>query len=86
MCAVMYPNWLAERKARTFCEEVAIGLNINDAIKKMNQMEQPYHYWWEDRSGYSFIFRGLFVEYAYCNVELDKDGNVLKKEAKMVYN
>ena len=82
----MYPNWLAQHRAQVFCENIAIHADVATAINKMNKINQPNHYWLENKSGYRFIFRGLFVDFAYCEVTLSEDGKILTKRTEMVYD
>ena len=83
---VMYPNWIAQRRANAFCESIAIGSDIAAPVQKMEVLLQPHHYWLDDKKGYRFVFRGLVVDFAYCEVALNQHGKVIAKHSAMVYD
>lgn len=83
---VMYPNWVAQRRANAFCESIPTGSDIASSIQKMENLMQPHHYWLDNKKGYRFVFRGLVVDFVYCEVALDQHGKVIAKHSAVVYD
>ncbi|MFZ6769980.1 hypothetical protein ACO0LM_23240 [Undibacterium sp. Di26W] len=86
---VLYANWSAENDAKTFCDEVEIGLNISLAIKKFEKKigkKETLHYEIKEGEGHRFLFPGFMFDKAECTVHSDRDGKVLSKLSEMLYD
>jgi hypothetical protein len=91
-----YINWSAEREAQALCDSMPIGSDIIPTISKFEKdigfVKQPgeketiCHYGYPDSGpytdGHRFMFFGMWMDKAYCDVSLTQDGKV---KAKNVY-
>jgi hypothetical protein len=76
---VFVPNWVAERRAREFCDEISIGSNISAAIAEAKARKIL----WGSGDFYTFYFPGLILDKAVCEVSVNQDGKVKAKAAVM---
>jgi hypothetical protein len=83
---VVYADWSAERKARAFCGEIALGSNVSIAIDKAKGRKILYGPHEGSYQGYNFYFPGSMFNNAVCEVSVDKDGKVLAKGSVMEYD
>jgi hypothetical protein len=79
---LVVPNWYAERSARQFCEDIAVGSNISAAVAKANARKIL----WGDYRGYTFYFPGFGFDKAVCEASVDADGKVTAKGSLMEYD
>ena len=80
---VIYIDWSAERKARAFCDEIAVGSDISTAIEKSkseNILHGPHE---GSYKGYTFYFPGVVFSKAGCEVAVNQDGKVTAKGSSM---
>ena len=82
-CAIVacigYVNWSAERNARTFCDEIAVGSDISIAVERAKDR----HLLWGPAGGYTFYFPGFVFDKAVCEVAVNREGKVTSKGARM---
>jgi hypothetical protein len=84
---VAYLNWSAERRARAFCEEIALGSDVSLAVanakgRKILQGSNPVG----SVTEYSFYFPGTMFDKAVCRAEVDRNEKVVSKGADMEYD
>lgn len=79
-----YGNWSAEEDARAFCAALPAGSGISSAIAKAKD-EKVIWIELSDRF-HRFLFRGSFFDNAICDVEVDRQGKVLRKVSEMQYD
>jgi hypothetical protein len=79
---VWYVNWLAERRARAFCDEVAIGSDIFPILDNAKRQKIDY----SDFPPYTFYFFGMVFDKAVCTVEIDSNRKVTSKNTEMEYD
>jgi hypothetical protein len=78
--AVMFlPNWVAERRARAFCDEIPIGSDISSATARANSRKIL----WGSHDFYTFYFPGLILDKAVCEVSVTQEGKVKAKSASL---
>jgi hypothetical protein len=82
VACVYYLNWSAERKAKAFCDDVAIGSDISLAIEKAKDKKLLYG----DYQGYTFYFPGMVFDKAVCEVSIDPSRKVTSKHSEMEYD
>ena len=82
VACVFYIDWAAERKAKIFCEEIAIGSDISDALGKVKDKKDFYG----DSQQYTFYFWGLVFDKAVCEVSVDSERKVTAKHSEMEYD
>jgi len=69
VACVGYLNWSAERKAKAFCDDIAVGSDISLAIEKAKDKKLLYG----DSRGYTFYFPGLVFDEAVCEESIDPE-------------
>lgn len=93
-----YVNWSAERNARALCDSIGIGSDIRSTISKFEQdtgfVKQPggkesvRHSGYPDTGpyteGHRFMFFGVWMDKAYCDISLTSDGRVRSKNAYLL--
>ena len=79
VAGAFFPNWVAARRAREFCDETPIGSDISAAIIRANERKIL----WGSHRFYTFYFPGLILDKAVCNVSVAEDGRVKAKGALM---
>ena len=77
LAVVFVPNWVAERRAREFCDRISIGSNISAAIADAKERKIL----WGAGEYYTFYFPGLIMDKAVCDVSVTHDGKVKAKSA-----
>jgi hypothetical protein len=77
-----YANWSAERRARAFCDEIAIGSDISTAIERAKDKKLL----WGPAGGYTFYFPGFMFDKAVCQASVNREGKVISKGAVMEYD
>jgi hypothetical protein len=97
---VNYLNWVAESKAKAFCNAIETGSDISVIIDKFDKdtgyEKKPggkvsaFHYGYPEdgalADGHTFIFPGIFFDKAYCDVSLTKNGKVASKKSYFMYD
>ena len=75
-------NWIAEMRARAFCNKIRIGSNISDATSRADRENVLWH------SGkvYMFLFPGAMFDSAACVVAVPPGGKVASKFTEMEYD
>jgi hypothetical protein len=90
-----YINWSAERDAQALCDSIPLGSEIVPTIRKFEKdigfVAQPggketvRHYGYPDSgnhtNGHRFMFFGIWMDKAYCDISLTQDGRVKAKSA-----
>lgn len=93
---ISYINWSALRDAQALCDSMPLGSDIVPTIRKFEKdigfVKQPggketvRHYGYPDSGlytdGHRFMFFGMWMDKAYCDVSLTQDG---KAKAKYAY-
>jgi len=82
VACVSYVNWAAERKAKAFCDNIAVGSDISLALEKAKKQE-IFH---SDFPPYNFYFWGVVFDKAVCEVSVDANRKVVSKVAEMEYD
>jgi hypothetical protein len=82
VACIGYGGWSAERRARAFCDEIAIGSNISTAISRAKDK----NILWGPARGYTFYFPAFMFDKAVCEVAVDREGKVTSKGAVMEYD
>jgi hypothetical protein len=82
VACLFYINWSAERRAKTFCDEIAIGSDISDATRKVKNKKNFYG----DSQQYTFYFWGFVFDKAVCEVSVDQNQKVTAKHSEMEYD
>ena len=80
---VAYLNWSANRGARNFCADIAIGSNISVTVAKAKERKIL-----QGSSGqeYTFYFPGFVFDKAVCEVVVNPGGTVVSKGHVMEYD
>src|SRR5579871_3479414 len=93
-----YINWSAEHDAQALCDSMPIGSDIVPTIRKFEKdigfgkqpgaKESIRHYGYPDSGpytdGHRFMFFGMWMDKAYCDVSLTQDGRVKAKNAYLL--
>lgn len=80
---VFYSISSAEKKARSFCDEIEIGSDIGAAVARAGEKGIAYG----SGSGYAFYFPTVTVfDRAVCGVSVNADGKVISKRSQMEYD
>jgi hypothetical protein len=82
VACVSYVNWAAERKAKAFCDDIAIGSDISQALEKAKKRD-VFH---DDTPPYNFYFFGVVFDKAVCEVSVDANRKVISKASNMEYD
>lgn len=82
VACVGYVNWAAERKAKAFCDDIAVGSDISLALDKAKKQE-VFH---DDSPPYNFYFFGVVFDKAVCEVTVDANRKVVSKVSEMEYD
>jgi hypothetical protein len=77
VAVIFVPNWVAERRARAFCDQIPFGSDISVAVSRANDKKIL----WGSNRFYTFYFPGLIFDKAVCNVSVTEDGKVKSKGA-----
>jgi hypothetical protein len=77
----LWANWTADRNARAFCEQTAIGSNISKATARADRNKIMWGRS-EPRSSYTFYFFGFVMDKAVCDVSADSKGTVKSRNAE----
>lgn len=79
VAVIFVPNWVAEQRAREFCDEIPIGSDISAATARANERKIL----WGSYQLYTFYFPGLILDKAVCEVSVTQDGKVKAKGTVM---
>jgi hypothetical protein len=82
VACVSYMNWAAERKAKAFCDGIAVGSDIALVLERAKQQE-VFH---DDSPPYNFYFFGFVFDKAVCEVSVDANRKVISKVSEMEYD
>jgi hypothetical protein len=82
VACLFYIDWSAERRAKMFCEEIAIGSDISGATRKVKDKKDYYG----DSQQYTFYFWGVVFDKAVCEVSVDQNQKVTAKHSEMEYD
>jgi hypothetical protein len=82
VACILYLNWHVERRAREFCDEIAIGSDISTATARAKERKV----FWGSAGGYTFYFPGFAFDKAVCAVSVDQGGKVVSKHSEMEYD
>lgn len=82
LACLFYPNWSAEREAKAFCDEIAIGSDVSLAVERAKEKR----IFFGDFQGYTFYFPGLVFDKAVCEVSVDANRKVISKASIMEYD
>jgi hypothetical protein len=83
VACIAYVDWSAQRRARAFCDGIAIGSDVATAIaeaKSEGILEGPHE---GTYSGRTFYFSGVVFSKAVCEVSVGQDGKVANKGSRM---
>jgi hypothetical protein len=79
---VWYFNWSAERRARAFCDDIAIGSDISLSLDNATK-QKIFH---SDSPPYNFYFFSTGFDKAVCAVETDSNRKVTSRYSEMEYD
>jgi hypothetical protein len=82
LAGVGYVNWTAERKAKAFCDGIAMGSDISLVLEKA-KTEKVFI---DDSPPYNFYFFGFVFDKAVCEVSVDANRKVVSKVSEMEYD
>lgn len=78
-----YSIWSAERSARMFCEQIALGSDVDVAVSRAKDKKILYG----AEGGYTFYFPTVTgFDKAVCGAAVDPDGKVISKAWQMEFD
>jgi hypothetical protein len=87
VCFIWYLDASADRDAQQFCRSIPIGSDVATAVERFEERDERsgwMHY--GNEAGHSFRFPIMMTDSAYCDVALDAQGRVVKKNAYVLYD
>lgn len=84
---------LAEREAHAFCDDIPVGADLAPIVTAFDR-EHPgssskvsaRHYAVPEWPGHRFMFPGVMLDRAYCDAVADPQGQVVSKNAYILYD
>lgn len=81
--SIVFGDWLAEHRARSFCESVAVGAELAPAIARFERdVGKPGVLHYGDDSGHMFLFKGFMFDKGRCVLGVS-NGKVISKTVSM---
>jgi hypothetical protein len=82
LAGVGYVNWAAEKRAKVFCDGIAMGSDISLVLEKAKTQKV----FLDDSPPYNFYFFGFVFDKAVCEVSVDANRKVVSKVSEMEYD